>query len=298
MNRTLIWLGGLLAAQILLALGLNFTGPSLASNRTRTPLIALGKGTVDRITLEGPDKTEVVLAKVGSAWQLPGEGNFPADSTRVSGLITSLEGLKEGLPVATSADARNRFKVSDDAFERRIALAAKGKTLATIYFGTAPSMREIHARRADQSNVYSVQFATYQVPTKIGDWEDKAILQVPRRDIDAIDVAGLHIAGDTLDTGAADHLAGLLADLRIGHVIGTTAPPAAGLDKPVLTLTLVKAAGQKIDYALGKAADGKSYTLKASTRPEYFALPTYVARAADRRGKARQAPCGPAREHA
>ena len=336
MKKTISLLGALLVAQLLLAFGLSFTGPSLSARATDKPLLSLAGSQVDHITIEGPDKAKVVLAKVGSAWQLPEEGGFPADKARTESLLKTLEGLKEGMPVATTSDALARFKVADDRFERRVTLAGSGKTLATLYFGTSPSMREIHARRSGQGSVYSVAFATYQVPAKAGDWEDKAVLQIPKKDIEAIDVAGLHIArapppppapavakaattvaanagaapatstttttatatgtapvaaeaarpewqasglvkGQALNAEAADKLADLLAELRIGSVLGKAANPAYGMDKPVLDVTLVERGGRKIEYVLGKAKDGKSYTLKASTRDEYFGMPAYTA---------------------
>lgn len=346
MKKTISLLGALLVAQLLLAFGLSFTGPRLSARSADKPLFSLGGSDIDRITIEGPDKTKVVLAKVGGAWQLPDEGNFPADKARADALVKTLEGLKEGPPVATTSQALARFKVGDDRFDRRITLAGAGKTLATLYFGTSPSMHEIHARRSGQRDVYSVTFAVYQAPAEAGSWEDKAILQFPKKDIEAIDVAGLHLArvssppspalsrspsppppppakvgasgtagtsgaatnattatttsggkvapvtpeaaqpewaatglanGEALDTMAADKLAGLLADLRIDAVLGKDAKPGYGLDHPVLALSLVKAGGQKITYALGKDKDGKTYVLKASTRDEYFRLPDYTA---------------------
>jgi hypothetical protein len=299
MKKSISLLGALLVAQLLLAFGLSFTGPRLSARSADQPLFSLGGSDVDRITIEGPDKAKVVLAKGGGAWQLPDVGNFPADKARVDALVKTLEGLKEGMPVATTSQALARFKVGDDRFERRITLAGAGKTLATLYFGTSPSMREVHARRSGQGDVYSVAFATYQAPAKAANWEDNAILQVPKKDIEAIDVAGLHIVrvpspvapeaarpewaatgltkGEALDTEAADKLAGLIADLRIDAVLGKVAKPDYGLDHPVLALTLVKTGGQKIEYALGKEKDGKTYILKASTRDEYFRLPDYTA---------------------
>ncbi|HMA30641.1 MAG TPA: DUF4340 domain-containing protein [Casimicrobiaceae bacterium] len=331
MKRTISLLGALLVAQLLLAFGLSFTGTHLSARAADKPLLSLGGTQIDHITIEGPDKAKVVLAKVASAWQLPEEGGFPADKTRTESLLETLEGLKEGLPVATTSDALARFKVADDRFERRVTLAGGGKTLATLYFGTSPSMREIHARRSGQGDVYSVAFATYEVPVKAGEWEDKTVLQIPKNDIEAIDVAGLHITrappppppapaatktaaanatsassatttatataaapaaadaarpewqasglakGQELNTEAADKLADLLAELRIGSVLGKDASPEYGIDKPVLDVTLVEHGGRKIEYVLGKAKDGKSYTLKTSTRDEYFGMPTYTA---------------------
>ena len=336
MKKTISLLGALLVAQLLLAFGLSYTGPHLSARATDKPLLSLGGSQVDHITIEGPDQAKVVLARVGKTWLLPEEGGFPADKARTESLLKTLEGLKEGMPVATTSDALARFKVADDRFERRVTLAGGGKTLAALYFGTSPSMREIHARRSGQGDVYSVAFATYQVPAKAGDWEDKAVLQIPKKDIEAIDVAGLHITrvppppapapaaakaattvaanagaapaasmtttaaatatgtvppaaaqpewqatglakGQELNTEAADKLADLLAELRIGSVLGKAANPAYGIDRPVLDQGHVEHGGTKIEYVLGTAKDGKSYTLKASTRDEYFGMPAYTA---------------------
>ena len=296
MNRTLVALAGLLALQLIVAAGLGYARSGLAGPPKEVPLVALTDHKIDRITIEGPDKAKVVLAQAKGSWQLPELNDFPADQTRVKTLVHSLGKLHEGLPVATTRDAQARFKVSDANFERRVTLAAGGRPVGTVYFGTSPSMREIHARRNGQSDVYSVQFASWQMPAKASDWEDKTLLQIPVHDIDAIDVAGLHIvhaadksaktpawqatglaAGESLDQSAAASLAGSLADLEFDHVI-TGAPPADdGLASPAIELTVTKRGGASVVYRIGKSKDGKTYTLKSSTRSELFDLRSYAA---------------------
>ncbi len=193
MNRTVAALAGLLAVQLVVAAGLGFARTGLSGPAKQVPLVALSSHKVDRITIEGPNKAKVVLAQLKGSWRLPGLADFPADQTRVKSLVDALGKLTEGLPVATTRDAQTRFKVSDTDFERRVTLSSGGKTIGTVLFGTSPSMREIHARREGQSGVYSVQFASWQMPAQESDWEDKRLLQIPVRDIAAIDVAGLHI---------------------------------------------------------------------------------------------------------
>ncbi|MGH8802832.1 MAG: DUF4340 domain-containing protein [Casimicrobiaceae bacterium] len=314
MNRTLFVLAGLLAVQVIAAAGLGFARTGISGPAKETPLVALAGHPADRITIEGPDKAKVVLADAKGTWQLPELGNFPADPARVKELVDALSGLKEGLPVATTRDAQARFKVSDTDFERRITLESGGHALGTLYFGTSPSMREIHARRAGQSDVYAVQFASWQMPVKTTDWENKTLLQIPVKEITAIDVPGIHLvrgddvsgmtdasgvknasggkgakvketawqasgltAGETLDPKAADALASSLADLEFDHVLA--GPPSAddGLTAPALEITVTKRGGASVVYRIGKAKDGKTYTLKSSARSEYFALPTYAA---------------------
>ena len=188
MEKTIRVLVVLLVAQVLLAVGMRFTGPNLAAAHPHTPLLALGDKPVDRLTIEGPEGARVVLVKQDKEWMLPGAGNFPADQVRIDTLLGRLEGLKRGLPVATSGGALKRFKVSDENFERRVTLAHGGDTLATLYLGSAPDMHHVNARTGKDDVVYAVEFASYEAPDKAADWEDKAILQVPQDDIASIAV--------------------------------------------------------------------------------------------------------------
>jgi hypothetical protein len=308
MEKTIRVLVVLLAAQLLLAAGMRFTGPNLAAAHPHTPLLALGDKPVDRLTIEGPDGARVVLAKRDKGWVLPESGNFPADRVQVDTLLGRLEGLQRGLPVATSAGALKRFKVSDEGFERRVTLAHGDDTLATLYLGSAPDMHHVNARTAQDDVVYAVDFAAYEAPDKAGDWEDKAILQVPKEDIASIAAAGLTLhrasaapadkaaagghgnpavpaswqidglgAGEVVDQAGAKDLAAQLAQLRVGAVLGTEAKPGYGLDKPALTLSVTRQGGAKIDYQLGPTGKEGYAVLKSSTRPEYFRIPSYTA---------------------
>jgi len=312
MKRNIRLLAVALAAQLLLALGLSFTGPDLSAHAATAPLLSLAKDKLDRLTIEGPDKAEVILTKADGTWKLPGLDNFPADGAKIGQLVDRLNALKLGPPVATTSGAQERFKVSDAAFERRITLGGGGKMLATLYLGTSPSMRQVHARRADQKDVYAVDFATYDVPVNENDWEDKAILGFPKTDIASIDVAALHLkyvtgnpapagnggksaatqsingknaqpdwqatglaASERLKPESADKLAGLLANLRIDKVLGPQEESVDGHAQPALTLAVVRNSGQRIEYRFWKTRDGQAYVLKASSRPEYFRLPIY-----------------------
>jgi len=308
MEKTIRVLVALLAAQLLLAAGMRFTGQDLAAAHPHTPLLALGDKTVDRLTIEGPEGARVVLAKQDSGWALPGSGNFPADRVQVDTLLSRLEGLQRGLPVATSAGALKRFKVSDESFERRVTLAHGDDTLTTLYFGSAPDMHHVNARAAGDDAVFAVEFAAYEAPDKAADWEDKSILQVPQDDIASMEVAGLTLhraaalpadkaaagvqgkpaapagwsidglgEGEVVNQAGAKDLAQTLAQLSIGAVLGTEAKPDYGLDTPALTLHLTRQGGGTIDYRLGPTGNEGYAVLKSSARPEYFRIPGYTA---------------------
>jgi hypothetical protein len=315
MEKTIRLLAVLLAAQLVLALGLGLIGTRVTAEQPGAPMLAVEKDKIDRLTVEGPDQAKVVLAKVDGTWRLPESANFPADGNKIGALLNRLQGLKQGLPVATTAGAQERFKVADATFERRITLAAGDKPLAKLYLGTSQGAHQTHARAADQKAIYSIDLAAYDVPVKPDDWEDKTILEIPQTEIESIGIGGLHLervaaaassaadasakksdakapekspepswratglgAGEHFKPDAADKLAALLADLRFGAVMGQEEKAADALHQPELDLSVTRKGGGQIEYRLGKAPDKKDeYILKVSTRPEYFRLPSYTA---------------------
>lgn len=308
MTRTIRLLALLLGAQLLLAVGLHFTGPDLAAGTAQTPLLTFDRERVDRVLVEGTDQTQVTLAKRDGAWTLPELEGFPADATRVAQLLARLAELQGGLPVATSTAAQPRFRVDDADFERRVTLFAGDDKLATLYLGSSPGMGQIHARADGSDRIQVVELAAFDIPAQIDDWIDRMLVQIPREEIAAIAIGDLRLerapqaaaaaegaapaeqqpeaprwqatglnADEQLDPAAADALADKFAELSIGAVLGRDAKPEYGLAKPVLTLAVTRRGGDSLTYAIGKAADGQNYTLKVSNRAEYFRLPSYTA---------------------
>ena len=328
MQKTIGMLAVLLAAQLLLAVGMSFTGPNLAAHREDTPLLAPGEGAVDRLVIEDSDQGQIVLVRQGDGWVLPATGNFPADKHKVDHLLERLKGLQRGLAVATTPGAQKRFKVSDDDFERRVTLARGDTNLATLYFGTSPGMHRVHARTSDDTAVYAVDFAVYEAPVKPADWEDKTVLRVPRDDIDQISLADLTLTrqpdkaaaaapdegagkagqttwsgtnlgdGEKLNQANADALAQQLADLLVGSVLGTEMKPEYGLEKPALVLGVQRTDGTTIEYRLGKREADNDYVIKASSRPEYFRLPGFTGDALIKAGTRTQLVAAPGATHA
>jgi Domain of unknown function (DUF4340) len=315
MPRTLKWLGELLAVQILMAVGLNLPALWPMTQPIAGPLVEVTKDRINRMILEGPDHTKVVLVKEGDAWTLLESGKFPADSNRVNIILEKVTSSKTGPPIATTAGAKARFKVDDENFERRITFAENDKTLATLYVGSSPGLRRSYVRAGGSDAIFALELAAYDVPVQLADWEDKTVLHLSKNDITALEVAGLRIeraaqpassspgkqtdnqlhpaatpptweakgleAGRHLElkSDAVDKLTQLLADLSFEKVLGRDLRQEYGLEKPLLMITLTRKTGESMTYLLGKNPKSDDYTLKVSTRPEYFRLPSYRATA-------------------
>jgi len=313
MKKTIKLLAVLLGIQLMTAVGFGFSGQGLSVRIEPRPLITVVKDNIDRIILEGEDQARVVLDKRGDDWELIGETGFPADTKQVEQLLERLADLKSGTPVATTSGAQQRFKVNDNSFERRITLAQGTETLAKLYLGSSPGVRRILARAEGQDAIHSVKMAAYDVPVKNSGWEDKTILQVPKKDISVIEIGGLRLEQETpedipvveknsenqsdiieskppvwkakgaqgnrdLKVGAADTLAELLAELRFDRVLGLEASVDYGMETPLLEVTLTRKGGGTLTYRLGKSPDTEEYALKVSSRPEYFRLAGYLAK--------------------
>jgi len=299
MQKTVTILAALLAVQLVLVVAMSFSGHGLAAVRPDTPLISLGDHKVDRVEIDAPDKRRLVLVRRDKGWVLPGSDGFPADQAKVDHLISTLKGLQRGFAVATTAGAQKRFLVSDADYKRKLVLAQGDTALATVYFGTSPGLRRVHARTAKDAAVYATGFGLYDAPLEAEAWEDKALLHVPAADIEKIDLADVSLsrlpptasasgdqskvsegpwtdtalpAGEVVNQAHSAEFVQQVAALGFASVLGTKALPDYGLETPRLTFKVERKNGTVETYRLGRRDKQKDYVLKVSSRPEYFRL--------------------------
>jgi hypothetical protein len=303
-------LGLLLLAQLALAAALMAWQSRMPGSAEPRALFAFDNQAVDRLVIEGPDKARVELRRTGggkeAAWVVAEAGDFPADAERVRQLLEKLRSLKAGNPVATSAEAIERFKVADAGFERRVSAEGGGKALATLLLGTSQGARQTHVRRAGESGVLALDWPTYELGIKSDDWLDKNALRFPKAEIEAIEVDGLRLvaaapapapasaasaaapppawaasglaAGHRLSEAAADRLAQAVSDLAFQSLRGRDAGARQGLGAPELRLQVRRRGIAAVEYTLHKLAGSEDRVLVLSSRPETFTLAAHQAR--------------------
>ena len=316
MTKLIQWLAILLVLQLGLVVGLNLTQTGLSAPPSQMLLISIGDIEIDQLTITNAQGEQVHLRKKEGSWIIPIDGDFPADQEKVENFLQRLLELQRGLPIGTTPAALHRFMVEENNFERRIALKSNEKLIAEIFLGTSPRARMAHARSSTDASVFEIKLATYEVPVKSEEWQDERVVQVPYPDIDAIDVPGVISLvrnrspdagtstntdtapttelwgsvelgpGESIQQDSADTLARSISVLRVIDVLGKEMKPIYELTPPQLTLIVKTINDATVVYELGAIEGEDDYVLKASTRPEYFQVPSYLGKslvkAADR----------------
>ncbi len=133
---------------------------------------------IDELHIGDEFDNEVLLQRSGDQWLLPTLESLPASSAKVSELLHKLTAPSGKWPVAASSAARQRFQVADYYYQKRLSLMSGGEKLGTIYLGTSPGFRKIHARNSEQDAIYSITLSPSEVPAVGEEWLDTRLLQV------------------------------------------------------------------------------------------------------------------------
>lgn len=303
MENKIKWLSLLLVAQLVAVAAVGLGRSGIAGQPAAGPLLEFSAKAVDKIAITGSDSQAVTLERVEGRWQLPSLDGLPAAPSRVDSLLSNLAGLEADTPVATSDQARQRFKVAEDLFERRISLHSGGSELATLYLGTGAGRGDSHVRPEGTDTIHVAELAAYDMPLSPEEWVDKTLLQIPEKEIEAIELADLNLVrtdadvedfgseenkaeqasgwmvkpapaeGEILDQGAVKKLVSLIADLRFDGLVKKTSSVENGDQKAeALSFTVIKTNGGNVHYRLRNAESGEGFLLEVSTYPQQFRL--------------------------
>ncbi|QVL49349.1 MAG: DUF4340 domain-containing protein [Thiocapsa sp.] len=279
-------LAGLLLLQILIALGLNLgSGHALAPSATDTPLLGIAPDQVQGLHIESGDGAEsVTLVRRDDTWVDADLDDLPVQSAKVEQFLDDLAALKRPLPIATSEEARERFKVADDAFERRLTLDGETGPIAGLLIGDSPGFKRVFARLPGETGVHELRLALSDVSARRDDWIEVGLLRLEGEPINRIatrdwtlskDETGVWaLAGDDrlVDQETVSALMLRLANLGYRGVLGVVDDPVYNQQDPLVELEIGLADGSKRHYRISQAKDSQDYVLKDSERPWYFKL--------------------------
>lgn len=285
LSPLVLLLAAVLVVQLAMALLLG-GGRSMAPAAGDLPLLDLDMDAVTAIEISAGDGDSVRLERSGDDWVLPALDGFPASGSRVAALLDDLAGLARPLPVATSAEAQRRFRVADDAFERRLTLGGDGGA-ATLIVGDSPGFRRLFARVGGEEPVYDLRLALFDLGATADDWIDRGRLQFDRGEITRISTddwtlvrgeEGWSLAGTdaAVDSAAADALADAVATVGYTSVLGPDSAADYDLDAPARVIT-IEHDGAERRYRLAAIADSEDYVLKRDGEPYVYRLSAFDA---------------------
>jgi hypothetical protein len=168
----------LLLVQCAIAAIVYWPNDMLPTMRDKKPLISFNADLLDEINISDRHNNEVVLLRRGEHWILPELEELPADDGMIRDLIDALAYQPHGRPVADTVPARQRFHVAAYHYQRRLTLIGEDELLGTIYLGTSPGFRRVHARNDTGDAIYSVKFNNFDAPASASAWLQRSLLQI------------------------------------------------------------------------------------------------------------------------
>ncbi len=283
MKRFTLILSSLLAVQLLVAIGLLFSGSDNAAFKAQEPLLAFDVDKIDQIAIDESGAISVTLAKRDGKWILPSLADFPADTQKVKATLEKLAELKKGWPVATTAEAAQRFKVTDARHERRIVLKSGDKQAGELLLGSSPSFRQVHARVEGDDKIYSIAFSTYEAAARNEDWMDRNYLSIPEDQIASISVGDVKLErkdgkftvpglaeGEKLVESEVYKLAQAVSRPVFDVVQGKGSDALTKVNEPDVQVVVKKGDGTEITYRYKKEAGGGAYLFASSAHDFLF----------------------------
>jgi hypothetical protein len=256
--------------------------PHITTPAVDEPLSLAGflDDSIDEIRIGDDYDNETVLVKTGGQWLLGNLEGLPADPDKVGALLTQLGDKTQNWPVAHSAAARQRFQVADYLYQRRLVFMTGGKPLGTVYLGTSPGFRKIHARSAGQDAIFSISLNSFEIPTTAGAWLEPRLLQVRaplRIDTDLYNLyldngSWRSVTGGTPDEDEMNALIEALKTLQVGGVADEDSQRELSATEADLELQIEGLAGTTMLQLLTL---GSEHYIHSSEYPLYFKLSAF-----------------------
>ncbi|MDX1804688.1 MAG: DUF4340 domain-containing protein [Alcanivorax sp.] len=234
MRRFNAILTALLALQLILV-AVVFGSRSQAGNADNGPYLDLKQNALTSLQVSDNKGSSLTLKQGDNGWRVPARDDFPADSQHLDQLINGLNGVKPALPVAVSKDARQRFQVAKDHFNRHLVFHDAKGVVADLYLGKNAGANRVYARLAGKDAIQAITLPMWQASTQAADWLDHNYLNARPAQLTRItlpqatltrqgpqwQVKGL-ADGKVTDHNKVQALLGHLRTLAWSHLLGGT----------------------------------------------------------------------------
>lgn len=283
MSRSIKLLLLLVVLQAGLVAWVHLEGDAPDPFKADTPLVAVEVDSVDTLTIEQPGERLLRLKRKGGQWVLPDKGDFPVVPAKFAEFADKLVGAKRSWPVGRTMVAARQFKVTLDAFERRVRFLKGEEVLGDVYLGSSPGFRKVHARLDGDEHTYAIDFNAFDAPVDPAQWYDTETLKTPVENIARIDLeafaltaqdGGFQVEGlrenERTDGEPVEDLVKRVSELAFADVLGDDGRARFEAGKPVVQYTVELKEGTTIVHAVAAPEDSNRYILKSSAQPYYF----------------------------
>jgi hypothetical protein len=289
----IVVLSGLLVLQIGLAVLLFFGQAQYRREEPFDRLVRFNCESAGQVTVE-VSKTEakpqvIVLKKQENAWVLPDEHNLPVDNAFMQLFLNVVADWKKGIPVASTDEAKERFKVAANNYELAITLSDDRRQSCRFFVGTAPAYKSRYVRLSDSNNIYAVELPdSFQLPAQLDDVIDKHFLKPDIPAISSLSIgefsaqvspskSWLLRSGPQsleLDGNGVRNVLQRVFNFPVRSFLGVQAKADYNMDSPDLVVKLGLTGGKTDTYSFlqPRAADRSSRVLKVASRDGYFSV--------------------------
>jgi hypothetical protein len=159
--------------------------------------------------------------------------------------------------------------------------------IETVYLGTTPGLRKVHARIPSSANTYAVDFAVFSAPVAGKEWVDKSLLQVDQANITSMQYGDWSVSkredrwevtdleeGYVTRTDNVESYAIEVASLSFDEVLGSEEKPEFKFADTATQLTVGLKDGSTLLYRFAKPEENHA-VLKRSDNDQYFKLANY-----------------------
>lgn len=283
MSRSIKFLLLLLVLQAGLVAWVHLEGDAPDPFKADTPLVAVDVDSADTVTIEQPGERLLRLTRKGDRWVLPDKSDFPVLSAKFKPFTDKLFGARRSWPVGQTMVAARQFKVTLDAFERRVRFLKGEDVLGDVFLGSSPGFRRVHARLEGDEHTYAIDFNAFDAPTDPSQWYDTDALKTRVEDVARIDLGAFALKAqdgefrveglrenEQTDAEPVQEVVTGVTEAAFTDVLGDDGRERFEAGEPVVRYTIELKEGTSIEHAVVAPEESSRYILKSSAQPYYF----------------------------
>ncbi len=274
-----------LVAQLGLTALLISNSNKLETFSSEESLLGVSSGQVDQISIFEKDKPELKLSSKDGSWTLSDQAGVALLAEKITPITNALFESKKSYPVGRTAIAAKQFKVVDSDFERKVVVSKGGTPLKTLYIGTSPTFKKVHARVDGQDEIYELTANSYEFSTKAADYYDKEALKVPMNKISKITLKGIVFNqkdgkyqvsdlkdGEETNQTEVASLMGRLSNPVYEDLLSAEQVAPIKDKAPVLEYVIDTVDNQSLSFKYFGPLEEQFYALKTEKSPIYFKI--------------------------